>query len=100
DVVDRVEEGSGIGLAVLVLFLVQERLRVLRGPRRRAQAPLLVAAAVNIATGLVWLGWVIATDAGASTLETIDRAIAVSLPFGVVAGIAWSRLRRPEASEL
>jgi signal transduction histidine kinase len=98
--VDRVQEISGVGLAVLVLFLVLQRLRVLRGPRRRAQGPLLVAEVVNIGTGLVWLGWVIAADAGASTLETIDRAIALSLPLGVVAGIAWSQLRRPEASEL
>jgi signal transduction histidine kinase len=98
--VDRVQEIAGVCLAVIVLLLVLQRLRVLRGPRRRGQEPLLVAATVNIGTGLVWLGWVIATDAGASTLETIDRAIAVSLPLGVVAGIAWSRLRRPEASEL
>jgi signal transduction histidine kinase len=98
--VDRAQEISGVGLAALVLFLVLQRLRVLRGPRRRAQGPLLVAAAINIATGLVWLGWVIATDAAASTLETIERAVTVSLPLGVVAGIAWSRLRRPEASEL
>jgi len=98
--VDRAQEISGVGLAALVLFLILQRLRVLRGPRRRAQGPLLVAAAIDIATGLVWLGWVIATDAAASTAETIERAVTVSLPLGVVAGIAWSRLRRPEASEL
>ncbi len=60
----------------------------------------LVAAAVTGPTSIVWLGWVIATDASTSTLGTIDRGVAVSLPLGVVAGIVWSRLRRPEASEL
>src|SRR5207244_8490877 len=35
-----------------------------------------------------------------STLETIARAFAATIPLGIVAGIAWSRLRRPEASEL
>jgi signal transduction histidine kinase len=66
----------------------------------RAQGPLLVAAAVAVPASLVWLGWVITTDAGTSTLGTIARAVAVSLPLGVVAGIVWSRLRRPKASEL
>ena len=35
----------------------------LRGAARRSQGPLLVAAAVSTLVGLVWLGWVIATDA-------------------------------------
>jgi signal transduction histidine kinase len=98
--VDRVQEISGVALALVVLFLVLQRMRVLRGPARRAQGPLLVAAAVAVPTSVVWLGWVIATDAGTSTLGTIDRAVAVTIPLGIVAGIVWSRLRRPEASEL
>jgi signal transduction histidine kinase len=98
--VDRVQEISGVSLALVVLFLVLQRLRVLRSLALRAQGPLLGAAAVAIPASLVWLGWVLATGAGASTLDTINRAVAVSLPLGVVAGIAWSRLRRPQASEL
>ena len=35
----------------------------LRGAARRSQGPLLAAAAATILAGLVWLGWVIATDA-------------------------------------
>ena len=35
----------------------------LRGAARRSQGPLLAAAAATILVGLVWLGWVIATDA-------------------------------------
>jgi signal transduction histidine kinase len=46
------------------------------------------------------MSWAIATDAQASTLETIARVVAISLPLGVVTGIGWSRLRRPQASEL
>ena len=83
-----------------MLFLVLQRLGPLRGAARRSQGPLLAAAAATILAGLVWLGWVIATDASIPKLETIGRAVAVSLPVGVVAGILWSRLRRPEASEL
>jgi len=98
--VDRTQAISGIAVALVVLFLVVQRVRLLRGPARRAQEPLLVAAAVTGPTSIVWLGWVIATDASTSTLGTIDRGVAVSLPLGVVAGIVWSRLRRPEASEL
>ena len=98
--VDRVQEISGLAVALVVLFLVVRRLGDLRGAARRSQGPLLAAAAATILAGLVWLGWVIATDASMPKLETIGRAVAVSLPVGVVAGILWSRLRRPEASEL
>jgi signal transduction histidine kinase len=98
--VDRAQEISAIAVALVVLFLVVQRLRVLRGPARRAQGPLLVAAAIAASTSVVWLAWVIATDARTSTLGTIVRVVAVSVPLGVVTGIMWSRLRRPEASEL
>jgi signal transduction histidine kinase len=98
--IDRAQEISGIAVALIVLFLVLQRLYILRGPARRVQGPLLVAAAITVPASVVWLGWVIATDSGTSTGGTIDRAVAVSLPLGVVAGIMLSRLRRPEASEL
>jgi signal transduction histidine kinase len=48
----------------------------------------------------VWLGWVIATDARVPTLETIARAVSVTVPVGIVVGIGWSRFRRPQASDL
>jgi signal transduction histidine kinase len=98
--VDRTQAISGIAVALVVLFLVVQRVRLLRGPAGRAQGPLLVAAAITVPISIVWLGWVIATDASTSMLGTIDRGVAGSLPLGVVAGILWSRLRRPEASEL
>ena len=98
--VDRAQEIAGIAVAVVVLFLVVRRLRVLPGPARRAQGPLLVASAITGCTSVVWLARVIATGAAATTLDSIDRAAAVSVPLGVIAGIAWSRLRRPQASEL
>jgi signal transduction histidine kinase len=98
--VDRAQELPAVGLALVVFFLVVQRAGVLRGPARRAQGPLLLAAAITALVGLVWLGWVIATDARVSTLETIARAVAVIIPAGIVAGIARSRLRRPGASDL
>ncbi len=98
--IDRFQEIAGAVLGLLVLGLVLRRLRGVRGLARRSQGPLLAAAAVSTLVGLVWLGWVIATDGSATSIETIARATAVSIPAGVLAGITWSRLRRPQASEL
>ncbi len=100
DAIDRAQAIAGAGVALGVLFLVLQRLRALGRPARRAQAPLLLAAATTTLAGLVWLGCVIATDARVSTLETIARALAMTIPVGTVVGIGWSRLRRPQASEL
>jgi len=98
--IDRVQELSGVGLAVVVLFLVLQHARIARGPARRAQGPLLLAAVLTALVSLVWLGSVIAGDGHVPTLETVARAVAVTLPAGIVGGIVWSRLRRSEASEL
>ena len=98
--IDRAQEFSGVVLALVVLFLVLQRARVLRGPVRHAQGPLLLAAAITALVGLVWLGSVIAGRGRESMLETITRIVAVALPLGIVGGIVWSRLRRSEASEL
>jgi len=98
--IDRAQELSGIGLALVVLFLVAQRMRVLGRPARRAQAPLLLAAVITTLAGLVWLCWVIAVDALVPTPETLARALAVTIPAGIGVGIVSSRLRRPQASEL
>jgi signal transduction histidine kinase len=98
--VDRAQALTGIALALVVLSLVLHRVHALRGPARRAQGPLLGAAAITAVAGLVWLGRVIAIDARASTFETIGRAVTVTIPLGIVAGIGWSRLRHPRASDL
>ena len=98
--IDRAQAMAGVGVALGVLFLVLQRVHALGRPARRAQAPLLLAAGITGLAGLVWLGLVIATDARAPTLETIARALAMTIPVGIVVGIGWSRLRRPQASEL
>jgi signal transduction histidine kinase len=98
--IDRAQAISGAGVALGVLFLLVQRMHALGRPARRAQAPLLLAAASAALAGLVWLGRVIAADASAPTLETIARALATTIPVGIVIGIGWSRLRRPQASEL
>jgi signal transduction histidine kinase len=100
DAVDRAQAILGIAVALAVLFLVVRRVLVLRGPGRRAQAPLLAAAALTAPAAVLWLGWTSATAAGASTVETIAPAVALLVPLGVVAGVVRSRLHRPEASEL
>jgi signal transduction histidine kinase len=100
DAIDRAQAIAGVGVALAVLVLVLERVHALGRPARRAQAPLLLAAAITALGGLVWLGWVIATGASAPTVETITRALAIMIPFGIVVAIGSSRLRRPQASEL
>jgi len=100
ETVDRVQEAAAVGLGLLALVLVLHRLRLLRSPARRAQGPLLAAAAVVSSLSIVWLCWVIATNVGAAALDTVDRALALAIPLGVVAGIVWSRLRRPVTPEL
>jgi signal transduction histidine kinase len=97
---DQAQEIASIAVALLVLFLVLRRLHGLRGPARRAQAPLLVAFAVTVGTGVVWLGSLLAADAGSYSVQTLVRVVALTIPVGVVAGIGWSRLRRPRAAEL
>ena len=98
--VDRTQEIAGLALALLALVLVVRRLPVVRSPARRAQGPLLIAAAIACPIGIAWLGWVIATDARMGTLETIARAVAAAVPLAVVTGIGWSRLGRPLTPEL
>ena len=100
DAIDRVQAITGVCVALAVLVLVVQRMRTLARPARRAQAPLLLAAGITTLSGLVWLGWVIATDGRVPHLETIARTIGMTIPIGIVVGIGWSRLRRPQASEL
>jgi signal transduction histidine kinase len=96
----RAQETVALAIGAAVFGLVTARLLTLQGPGRRAQAPLLFAAGVSAATSIGFFGWLLAADTGSSALNTTARIVAISLPIGVVAGIAWSRLSRPQASEL
>jgi signal transduction histidine kinase len=100
DAVDRVQGTLGVAVALGVLWLLVRRLRGLRGPPRRAQAPLLAAAALAVPPLVLSLAWMTATGEGSATIDTIDRGVALLVPFGLVAGLSWSRLRRSEASDL
>jgi signal transduction histidine kinase len=99
DDISRAQAVSAIAIALAVLVLVWRRLLVLRGTARRAQGPLLAAAAVTAPTAVIWLAWVLASGAD-TTLETIARAVCLLIPLGVMGGIVWSRLYRPQASDL
>jgi signal transduction histidine kinase len=103
DVAEAIERGQaalGIAVGLAVLVLVVRRLRALRGPGRRAQAPLLVAAAVAALAAVAWFVRATATTGGTTTLGTAARAAAILIPAGIIAGVVRSRLHRPEASEL
>ena len=98
--IDRAQESGGIAVALVLLVLVVRRLRTLGGPARRAHRPLLLAAAATALAVTVVLCWLLAADAHMPTAETIARAAAGTLPLGIIAGIVWSRIHRPHASEL
>ena len=59
--IDHTQAIGGVVVALAVLCLVLQRLRALRAAARRAQGPLLLAAASTALAALVWLSWVIAT---------------------------------------
>jgi signal transduction histidine kinase len=100
DAVDRSQGILGIAVALVVLWLLVRRLGALRGPARRAQAPLLVAASLTVPPLVLALAWMTVTGSGSTTVETIARFVALLVPLGLVAGLSWSRLRRSEASDL
>src|SRR5437660_697778 len=95
------ERVSGTRVAADVALswaLVAASVVMLERPRWRKTRWLLAATAFALLGAD--LAWVVATGAGTSTIATIDRAVAASVPLGVVMGIMWSRLHRPEASKL
>jgi signal transduction histidine kinase len=96
----RAQEIVALAVGAAVLILVPPRLLDLQGPGRRAQAPFLLAATTSAAAAVGFLSWALGSDSSSSALNTIARLVAISLPIGVVWGIVWSRLRRPQASEL
>ena len=100
DAIDWAQAVLGIAVALALLVLVVQRLRILRGPARRAQAPLLVAGALTVPIAALSLAWLGVTGRDVSRLGTIDRFAALLVPLGLVAGVSWSRLRRSEASDL
>jgi signal transduction histidine kinase len=100
DGVDRMQGALGIAVALGVLWLLVCRVRMLRGPARRAQTPLLVAAMIAAPALLLSLPWTSATGEGSATIDMSDRWVALLVPLGLVAGLSWSRLRRSEASDL
>jgi signal transduction histidine kinase len=96
----RAEAACGLALGLLVVALLGNDARRLRGAALRARGPLTAAALATLTAGLVRLTWVLVSDTSASTAQTVARGVAVSTPLAVIAGILWSRLRHPAASDL
>jgi signal transduction histidine kinase len=99
DVVERAQGSLAIVVALTLGLLVARRLLVLQGPARRAQAPLLAAAALSVLTTIVWLVQVVAASE-AATLDTANRVVLLLAPLGIAAGVIWSRLGWTDASDL
>jgi signal transduction histidine kinase len=99
-VVDRAQAILAVFVALAVLVLVVRRLMPLGGTRRPVQVTLLAAACLAVPTAVLWLVWVAVTGEDAPSLEAVGRGVALLIPAGLVAGVAWSRLRRSQASGL
>ena len=83
------------------MVLVLWRLASLRGASRRAQAPLLIGAALAFPLTMVWLAHQALTGESPSTaLSAVSSPLIGLIPLGFVAAIGWSRLRRTQASDL
>jgi signal transduction histidine kinase len=100
DLVGRTQAALGFAVAVTALALVLWRLLSLHGTPLRSQGPLLAGAALAVPAAAFWLADVAVTGEGSTRVETLARAIALLVPLGLVAGVAWARMHRSEASEL
>jgi signal transduction histidine kinase len=97
--IDRAQELAAVAVGLVLLYLVLRRMNAVGSAGLRLPAPIF-AAATSIMAGLVWLAAVIASDASQPTLETVGRAVCVSLPIALVAAVLGSRLRQAEVSDL
>jgi signal transduction histidine kinase len=101
DTIGRIRAALGFAVLLATLGLVVWRLASLRGASRRAQAPLLIGAALAFPLTMVWLARQALTGENPSTaLSAISTALIGLIPLGFVAAIGWSRLRRTQASDL
>ena len=99
--IGRVRAAVGFAVLLSTMALVAWRLASLRGAARRAQAPLLVGALLALPLTAVTFAQQTLTGQDPSTvLGTVARALIGSVALGFVAAIAWSRLRRTQASDL
>ena len=101
DTIGRVRAGLGLAVLLSVVVLAVWRQASLRGASRRAQAPLLVGAALALPLAAVMFAQQTLTGQDPSTVfATVARALIGLIPLGFVAAIAWSGLRRTQASDL
>jgi signal transduction histidine kinase len=98
--IDRAQGVLGAAIAILVAIVVLRRLRDLGPPVRLVQGPVLFAAAMWALTTAASVAAVAAGKLGSNSMHLVLTAGGLLVPAGVIAGMLWSRLRRPEASEL
>ena len=100
---DAVGRAEGIAAAVVfvaVAGLVVQRLRFMPPSTRRFQASVLAGAGLAAGAGALVALLVAVRGDPPSNLETIARASALLVPSGLALGLALTRLRRSDASEL
>ena len=94
---------SALGFAIVLaaLVLIALRLLSLRGVTLRTSLPLLVGAALSLPLTAVRLAANAAGDFDLhDRLGTVDQLLTILVPIGFFAGLAWTRMRRSEASTL
>ena len=101
DTIGRARAWLGFAVVLSMLVLIGWRLLSLRGAARRAQAPLLLGAALALPLIAVTLAQQTLTSQDNSTAgDTVARALMGLIPLGFLAGIGWARLRRTQATDL
>jgi signal transduction histidine kinase len=100
DTIGRIRSGLGFAVLLSTVGLVVWRLVWLRGASRRAQAPLLIGAALAFPATMVWLARQALSSEPRSPVIAAPSALIGLIPLGFVAAIGWSRLRRRQASDL
>ena len=101
ELVWRGASALGIAIVLAALLLIVMRLIRLRGVALRTSLPLLIGAALSLPLTAVRLAANVAGDFDLNTrLATVDQLLAILVPIGFFAGLAWTRMRRSEATNL
>ncbi|MDX6376765.1 MAG: hypothetical protein QOE98_1068, partial [Gaiellaceae bacterium] len=100
DAIGRAQGIVGTAVAILFVAVVVQRLRALVRPARLVQGPLFAGAMAAAFAALVSLAVPAGSWPDVASRHTVVAVASLLVPFGLIAGVLWSRLGRPAASEL
>jgi PAS domain S-box-containing protein len=99
-VVDGVQNGAGIALALAVAGILVRRYRTASVPARRALAPVLLSGAAAVVLFLLVLATVFFWDGAAPALRWFALLAYASVPFAFLIGLMRGRLARSAIGSL